>query len=420
MYAFRKPFTAATYDDLYFFGSQVGLKTALIIAQIIGYAFSKYLGVKICPETTRGRRATLLVALIVVAELALVLFAVLPLQLKVVALFLNGLPLGMVWGLVVWYLEGRQTSEILLAGLSCSFIISSGIVKDVGRALLAGVAPWGIEGPQLPAVSEYWMPAASGALFLLPFLLAVWMLDQIPDPTPADEAARSRRAPMTAADRRAFVRRFLPGIVAVVTAYVFLTALRDFRDNYTVDILLELGQGERVGAISTMETVVAFGVLACMAGIYLVKNNRRAIFVVFLVIWLGLALMGLATWMLRQGAIDGYQWLLLIGLGSYLAYVPYGSVLFDRLMASTRAAGTAVFAIYLADAFGYTGSIAALLFSDFAAAGSSRLDFLADLSYVVSGLGVVLVAMGGMYFVLQPSAEEVTNEIIGTDAAGTA
>ena len=134
MYAFRKPFAAGTYDGLAFFGSEINLKTAFVICQIIGYALSKYLGIKFCPEVTRNNRAKLLIMLVIAAEIALVLFAILPEQMKIGAIFLNGLSLGMVWGLIVWYLEGRQTSEILLAVLSCSFIVSSGIVKDVGRA----------------------------------------------------------------------------------------------------------------------------------------------------------------------------------------------------------------------------------------------------------------------------------------------
>ena len=37
----------------------------------------------------------------------------------------------------------RRTSELLLAGLSCSFILASGIVKDFGWAVMGGVvAQW--------------------------------------------------------------------------------------------------------------------------------------------------------------------------------------------------------------------------------------------------------------------------------------
>ena len=113
MYAFRKPFSAATFEGLLLWG--VELKTCLIASQVIGYTLSKFLGIRFCSEVTRQWRSRALIGCIVVAEAALLLFAVLPNNLKVVAIFINGLPLGMVWGLVCWYLEGRRTSEMLLA-----------------------------------------------------------------------------------------------------------------------------------------------------------------------------------------------------------------------------------------------------------------------------------------------------------------
>ena len=67
-------------------------------------------------------------------------------------MFLNGLPLGMIWGLVFGFMEGRRTSEVLGAVLCASFIVSSGAVKSVGKLLLAH---W--------HVSPFWMPAAVGA-----------------------------------------------------------------------------------------------------------------------------------------------------------------------------------------------------------------------------------------------------------------
>src|SRR2546427_1887413 len=210
MYAFRKPFAAAKFDGEFFLGTAVALKTALVISQIIGYALSKYIGIKVCSEVSAPRRAITLVTLIVWAELALIAYGLVPNNLKVIAIFLNGLPLGMVWGLVVWYLEGRRTSELLLAGLSCSYIVSSGIVKDIGRAMLeGGAADWwrqapligGSIGSLLGKVSESWMPAITGLHFLPLFLLAVWMLNRLPRASVSDVAARSERKTMTSADR---------------------------------------------------------------------------------------------------------------------------------------------------------------------------------------------------------------------------
>lgn len=419
MYAFRKPFAAGTYAGFSFLGTEVELKTAFVISQIVGYALSKYLGVKVCPEVTRNNRALLLVASVTVAELALVLFALLPLQLKIAAIFVNGLSLGVVWGLIVWYLEGRRTSEILLAVLSCSFIVSSGIVKDVGRALMRGFGAFGENSAiQFPPVPEFWMPAATGLIFLLPFVAAVWLLDQIPNPTAADEQMRSIRKTMTGEERLQFVLRYLPGLTMLVLAYVLLTAFRDFRDNYTVEVLTDLGYGDSLGTISSMETAVAFVVLGVMATVYFIPDNRQAMLGIFAIVAAGTILVGAATFMRQRGMIDGYWWMLSIGLGSYLAYVPYNSVLFDRLMASTRSAGTAVFGIYIADALGYTGSVVVQLFNDVFVGEQTHLQFLENLSYLVSVLGAIFVIGGGGYFLRASASEAHAHEELAIANSG--
>ncbi len=40
MYGFRKPFTAASYDGIHFFG--ISYKVVLVIAQVLGYMLSKF------------------------------------------------------------------------------------------------------------------------------------------------------------------------------------------------------------------------------------------------------------------------------------------------------------------------------------------------------------------------------------------
>jgi hypothetical protein len=90
--------------------------------------------------------------------------------------------------------------------------------------------------------------------------------------------------------------------------------------------------------------------------------------------------------------------MIMCGLGSYLAYVPYGSVLFDRLIASTRVMGTAVFVIYIADSIGYVGSIGVMAFKDQIASDMSRLEFFKQLTYGMSGLGMTMIVLSMVYF----------------------
>jgi hypothetical protein len=403
VYAFRKPFTAATFEGLHFAGTQIELKTALVVSQIIGYGLAKYAGIKYVTEASRARRAWMVAALVAWAELAMVLFAILPTEWKVAAMLLNGFPLGMIWGLMVRYLEGRRTSDILLAGLACSFIVASGVFKDVGQAVMAGdsLPVFGVSMPNpLHALDQFWMPAATGMLFAAPFLLTLWLLDQLPEPSESDIAARTEREPMDGARRREFLALYLPGIVLLVAAYALLTAFRDYRDAYLVDVLQQLGYDYADGKtrITHMEMGVGFGVLATMCLLYLIKNNQRALLAALGVVVIGFAIIGIATLLHASGAISGYWWAALIGLGGYMAYVPYNSVLFDRLMAATGFVGTAVFAIYVADSAGYTCSIGMQVGKDLLAPSASRLQSLHNLSLVVSAIGTLSVAAAAVYF----------------------
>lgn len=396
MYAFRKPFAVATFEGMTLGDSDVKLKTAFVVSQIVGYALSKFLGIKVCSELPRTRRAWWLAGLVVLSEAALLLFAVAPTWLQVVAIFLNGVPLGMVWGLVVSYLEGRQTSELLLAGLSCSFIVASGAVKDVGKLLMV-----------VGGVSESWMPFVTGLVFLGPFLGAVWLLNCVPEPDARDVEARVARVPMDAQARRSFFWQLWPGLVMLFVSYFFLTAFRDYRDNYGMEIFTELGYGEAPGIFTITELPVAFGVMIAMGALNLIRDNRLGLLGALGIMTLGTLLVMGATALLDLGVLDGAAWMILIGVGSYLTYVPFNSVLFDRMIAHTKVAGTAVFAIYLADALGYSGSIAVQLYRDLNVIEVGRLGFFRTFTYVQAMVGVAMLLGASLYFLRRDALREM-------------
>lgn len=384
MYAFRKPFAAAAFEGT--LGGVVGLKIALVIAQVVGYALSKFVSIKFVSEISATRRAVTLLALIGLAELSLLAFAVLPPEGKVVAIFFNGLPLGAVWGLVYGFLEGRRTSELLGAGLSTSYIVASGAVKSVGAKWLAA------------GVSESWMPFVTGLCFAPLFLLAVWLLRQLPPPSPEDEAARTARTPMRGPERRAFIRRFAFGLVTLTGLYMFLTAYRDFRDNFAAEIWSALGLGDEPYVFTASELPVALLVMLALASIYKIKGNRTALITIHGLMGAGTVLIGGATVLFDLGVISGAVWMVALGVGLYLAYVPYGCVLFDRLIAATGATGTAVFMIYVTDAFGYAGSVGLLLFKNFGGADLSWLDFFRGFSYATAVACTAAFIASGLYF----------------------
>jgi hypothetical protein len=387
MYAFRKPFTAATFEVAPGWHFALDYKIALILAQVAGYALSKFIGVKVISEVKPRHRAGAILGLIGVSWLALIAFALIPAPWNVAALFVNGLPLGMIWGLVYGFMEGRRVSEVLASMMCASFILSSGVVKSVGVWLM-----------QAWHVDRFWMPAAAGALFIPLLLVSVWVLTLLPPPSARDEAERVRRAPMTGAQRGAFLRAYAPGLIVIVFAYILLTAFRDFRDNFAAEIWTELGYGGKAGIFSASELPVAIIALIGMAAVIAVRDNRRALVVIHAMVAGGFVLLGLSTLAFQAHLISPLVWMILAGSGLYVAYNPINAILFDRLVAVSGRVANAGFLIYVADSSGYMGSVALLLWRNFGQASLNWLQFFTFGAYVTAVVGAAATVLAAAYF----------------------
>lgn len=387
MYAFRKPFTAATYTDMTDWHFAIDFKIALVIAQLVGYALSKFIGVKVVSEMSSARRALAIISLIAISWVALVLFAIVPAQAKPVAMFFNGLPLGMIWGLVFAYLEGRRSSEILASILCASFILSSGLVKSVGSWLMGA---W--------QVTELWMPAATGVLFMPILLISVYGLSRLPPPSAQDIAERVARPPIDAAGRSAFLKEYGPGVVLLVLAYVLFTVIRDFRDNFAAEIWEALGYGQSPIVFAASEAPIAVVTLVILASLVAVRDNCRALLVMHLIILAGAALIGISTFAFSVGWLDPAIWMVVSGLGLYLAYTPFNAMLFDRLIAASGRAGTAAFLIYIADASGYAGSVGLLLLRNLPGMSLDWLPFYTALTMAGAAASVLLMTASLRHF----------------------
>ncbi|WP_284330282.1 DUF5690 family protein [Dyella flagellata] len=385
MYAFRKPFTAASFEGMYLAG--VDYKVWLVIAQVLGYMLSKVRGITWIAEIQRQRRARTMAGLIGFSWLALLGFALVPAPWNIPFLFLNGLPLGMVWGVLFGYLEGRRGTELMGACMCASFIVGSGVVKSVGMWLMVNFH-----------VSEFWMPFATGALFVPPLCLATWILEHLPAPSAADIAARSVRMPMDAGSRRAFVRRFLAGIVMIVVPYVALTVMRDFRDNFAAEIWSDLGRGGDVSVFTETEVPIAIAVLIITGFTMFVRDNLKALMLNHVLIFGGFAIAVLSTWMHRHLMIDPLAWIGFTGFGLYLAYVPYSVTFFERMLATFRVTGNVGFIMYIADSSGYTGSVLVILLKQFGGMRLSWASFYGDTVMALSGIGMLITLGSAFYF----------------------
>lgn len=386
MYAFRKPFAVARFTDATPIAG-VDYKVVLVIAQVIGYALAKLIGIKVIAELAPGRRIAGILLQVGIAELALVLFGLVPPPWNVAALFLDGLALGMVWGMVFAFVEGRRQSDLIAAILCASLVISSGVMKSVGQwVMLQHLA------------SEWWMPATTGLIFAPLLVFCLCGLATLPPPSPRDIAERTKRVPMDAWARGLMLRRIGPGLAALVAVYVLLTALRDFRDNFAAEIWVDLGMGGQAGIFTLTELPISLVVLAVLATLNRFHDNRRALAANFILVGAGLATAGISSAAFAMHLLGPVVWMTVLGAGLYLAYTPFNGMLFDRLVAAGGTAGTAGYLIYIADSSGYVGSIALLLLRNFVGFHFQSVQFLVAAGIVTGALGLILLLASSVYF----------------------
>ena len=383
--AFRKAFNVASYEGYTLLG--LDFKVVIVITQVAGYMASKFYGIRFISGLKRLGRGKLILLLIALSWLAWLLFALIPPPYNFWTLALNGFPLGMLWGVVFSYVEGRRATDFIGAALAVSFIFGPGLAKSVAQLVMTD---WG--------VSEYWMPFVTAGIFFIPLLLFVWGLEKIPLPSPYDVAHRTERVPMSGEDRKTFLLTFLPGIVLLVLVYILATILREVRDGFMADMWQASGEPFEPGVFAKTETLISLGILALIASMVIIHNNLKAFLLAQWIVLAGFIFSGLITWLYTEGRIGTFSWMTFVGLGLYMSYIPYNSLLFDRMLAAFRYTANVGFLIYVADSFGYLASVSVLLTKTIFKLQLNWLDFYINLVLFSSVIGGLFTLFSIVYF----------------------
>jgi hypothetical protein len=348
---------------------------------------SKFYGIKFISELKRLGRWKTMAILLAISWLALLGFALVPPPYGIFFLFINGVPLGFFWGIVFSYVEGRRATDMIGSAMAVSFVFAGGFTRSVAKWLI-------VEG----GVAENWMPFVTGLIFAAPIAVLIFLLERVPPPDAEDIATRSKRLPMTRLQRKKFLSLFSVGIFCTTAVYLFLTLLRDIRDNFMANIWNDLGHGSDYGVFVTTETKTSVAVLLIMSLLALVKNNIKAFRLVHFIIFAGLLIAGGSSALFVAGQLSGEWWMQLVSAGLYMSYIPFNCIFFERLIAVFRIRGNVGFLMYFADAFGYLGSTVvmcskALLRIDF---NWSRL--YSQGAVIASATGLVAISLSFIYF----------------------
>ena len=385
VYAYRKPFTVATFEGLSFWG--IKYQVLLIISQGLGYMLSKFAGIRFISELKRMGRWKTSALLIGIAWFSLLVFGFVPAPYGMICLFVNGFMLGFMWGIIFSYVEGRRATDLIGSAMAVSFIFAGGFTRSV--------AVWLRDTWQVP---EQWLGFATGMIFVIPLVLFMYLLERVPPPDEEDIQERTVRLPMTKESRKQFLRTFGWGIVAITVTYLFLTIMRDVRDNFMTNLWNELGYGKKPAIFTQTETITSIAILLMISMLVTIRKNIKALKLVHVVILAGFLLSGLSSVLFLTGNMSGALWMQLVGLGLYMGYIPFNCIFFERLIASFRIVGNVGFLIYLVDAYGYLGSSFVMLTKEIFQINLTWVEFYPNSVVIFSVIGLAGTLFSWGYF----------------------
>ena len=341
VYALRKPYTAASFEGFDFFGTDY--KVAVTTIQILGYVIAKFFGIKLISELKKERRFKFFVCSAVAAEAP---------PFNVAAMFLNGLSLGCMWGVIFSFIEGRKVTDMLASLLGVSMVFSSGVAKSFGLFAMNEMH-----------VGQFWMPAVIGA-FALPLLVFMgYMLKRLPQPTEEDIALRNERVTLDGNGRKLLFRSYAPILTLLFVGNFMLLVLRDIKEDFLVNILDMSNQSSWLFA--QVDTIVTLVILGIFAAFIFFRSNIRALMCLMGLVIAGCLVMTYVS--LNYEALDWQPvvWLFVQSLCLYIAYLTFQTIFFDRFIACFRIRGNVGFFIAIIDFIGYMGTVTLLSTKEF-------------------------------------------------------
>jgi hypothetical protein len=191
--------------------------------------------------------------------------------------------------------------------------------------------------------------------------------------------------------------------------YVGLTIFRDIRDNFAIDFWQELSLKGIPQLLIFSELPIAIVVLAIIACVILIKNNKWAFYLNIGMILFSGALMLFSTWLYHSGKMGPITWTILSGFSMYLPYIAYHTLFFERWIAFFKYKSNAGFLMYMSDAFGYLGSIIILLVRNFATPSISWVNYFIYSSYIL-GVAVIILSVFLLFYFKKTEKKLLYNE----------
>ena len=307
------------------------------------------------------------------------------------------------WGVIFSFLEGRRVTDLLASLMGLSIAISSGTAKSTGLFVMDNLH-----------ISEFWMPAFIGA-FAFPLLSFLgWLMTRMPQPTQADKELRTERVTLDSKARLNLFKSFMPVLIMLFFANLFITVLQDIKEDFLVKILDINAAGLSSWAFARVDATVTL-IILCMFGLMsMVRSNIKVLCLLLGLVTCGTAALSFMAFNYSALRLPPMMWLFLQSLSLYTVYLSFQTLFFERFIACFKIKGNVGFFIITLDFIGYTGTVVVLVFKEFFNPAVNWLDFYNLMSgYVGIACGVAFV--GSAIYLVQRYRREKYAETSGEE-----
>lgn len=375
-------------------------KTSLALAQTLGYLAGKGPALALSPKLERRQLLPAMLAIVWGAGSLVVASALAPPWLGVPCVSAACVFLSPSWSVLQRSIEGRTHTEAIVATVSFSYIGVAGVVKSFGAALMQR------------GLSERAMVRTCASIGLVCGTASAIVVGRHPPPSAWDVKRRGSRARLVSVRQEGaqLLARYGTGLSLAVSAYVLCGVLRAYRDFYQAELFAAAGLRDSPAAFTTSEMTISALVLVATACFSRITDNVAALHAMVGTACAGGVLVSASTAGWRAGLLSAYSWIVTVGTGTFLAYVPLGCMVYERLLAAAEEQVTSTPLQLVSDAAVLLGTSVLLGLRQRAAGGSAPAggvsggddaavaSFFASMALVVGILVALIMLAAGAAF----------------------
>lgn len=333
------------------------------VAMPIGFALVLLAPVRRMASSRDGwtRPATLLGAGLAVAVLPNAGFALAPADDVVIGCatrFVGSACFSLAFCAYVSYVQGRRASDVIMTTVTVCMMLSA----PVSRVVAPLAQRW-------LGADDHAMPIVVGLVVAPLVAIGAASLCTAPGPDDADRSARMPRHGTAPGSNRRWLARHWPLLASLALNNMVNQAVRVVRDIFAADLLGADAPWWHWMIADVPMCLVASGAYALLGRVVPETGHRRMLTVIHGAGAVSGAIVAVAGWMGAWGLVGPLPFLVLSGVGYFVAVVPFagGGLVFERLIAASREPMDAVLLNAISQCVGYVGSLGVLLLAPLAA-----------------------------------------------------